>query len=179
MYNVDSFLFKIFYKFGSMIGADWFFVFFAKYFPYIIFISFICLILKEKDINKKIYLFILSFLVEVLNRGIITEAIRFFYNRPRPFVALGVDSLFSYQATPAFPSGHTVFLVSLALIVFLISKKWGWIFFSSAVVVGIARVICGVHYPFDIVGGIIVSIIGFFIIYLWVFPKRKFVKTSD
>jgi len=178
MYSIDSFLFKVFYEFGNIIGADWFFVFFAKYLPYFIFIVFIYWILKEKDVITRIYLSILFFLVEVLNRGIITEAIRFFYNKPRPFVSLEIDSLFQHQASAAFPSGNTVFLISLALIVFLINKKWGWIFFCSAVLVGISRVISGVHWPLDILGGIIVSIIGFFVVYFWVFPKGKFVKND-
>jgi undecaprenyl-diphosphatase len=48
---------------------------------------------------------------------------------------------------------------------FFLNKKWGIIFTIIALLIGLSRVIIGVHYPFDILGGFVVGIlVGLFFI---------------
>jgi membrane-associated phospholipid phosphatase len=48
---------------------------------------------------------------------------------------------------------------SVAVCMFLINKKAGIIFSIFAIFIGLSRIIIGVHYPFDIFGGLAVGLI--------------------
>ncbi|MDH5442374.1 MAG: phosphatase PAP2 family protein [Candidatus Nomurabacteria bacterium] len=83
--------------------------------------------------------------------------------KPRPFMAdIGVEPLFTYGAFDSFPSGHATILMALAVSVFFVNKKLGLVYVFFAIVIGLSRVVAGVHYPVDIVAGwIIGAVIGF------------------
>ena len=91
----------------------------------------------------------------VLARGVIVEAIRFFYHRPRPFLALDqARQLIEKNSTEgSFPSGHAAFYFAIAFAVYFAHKGAGKILLIAAFLLGLARVYLGVHYPSDILGG--------------------------
>lgn len=98
---------------------------------------------------------------------IINSIIGMLYHHNRPFVdGLGVNIL-SHNVTNSFPSNHTTFLISIAIIYFLFSatKTMGRVLLVLAVLCAFSRIYCGVHYPFDIAGSMIVAILSSFIIY--------------
>ncbi len=71
----------------------------------------------------------------------------------RPFDAFPqVQSLF-LETGYAFPSGHTMVASAIAFALFFINKKAGYIFMFFALLIGLARIISGVHFPIDILGG--------------------------
>lgn len=75
----------------------------------------------------------------------------------RPFVALsGVHALF-VENDFAFPSGHATTAMALAVAVFFNNKRLGYVCMYVAVLIGIARVIAGVHFPIDIIGGFVLG----------------------
>lgn len=97
---------------------------------------------------------------------IINQIIGLFYFHPRPFMEnLGI-TLLSHKAENSFPSDHTTFVVSIALmlITFRSTRTLGIVSIILALWCGVARVYCGIHYPFDIMGSIIVSIVAVVII---------------
>lgn len=96
----------------------------------------------------------------ILSRGIITEIIRFFYYRPRPFLTHQVNNLISHDISGSFPSGHMTFIFPLIYFVALANKKIGLVFIVLGVLMGIARIYVGVHYPLDILGGIILGVLS-------------------
>ena len=108
--------------------------------------------------------FSLSAISVILARGIIVEIIRFFYDRPRPFEALGIEPLILNNGAPSSPSGHAAFFFALALAVFFTNKKWGYWFFAGALLIGIARIFIGIHWPLDILAGAAVGLISAFLI---------------
>jgi undecaprenyl-diphosphatase len=69
-------------------------------------------------------------------------------------------------STYAFPSGHTTFVFALATIAWYYHEKVAYFLYVSGLVIGIARVIAGVHYPSDILGGIIVGTVVAYILML-------------
>ena len=103
----------------------------------------------------------------------ITELIRFIWHRPRPFVAHQVNQLIEHSASGSFPSGHIAFLFALAMTVYFFNIKIGWIFLCLSFLVGLARVFVGIHYPLDILGGIIVGITSVIFIRFLIIKKKK------
>ena len=92
--------------------------------------------------------------------------IAIFYFHPRPF-SDGIGTMLIQHAPDAsFPSDHTTFLFSIALTLFVLreTRKLGLLLFAMATLGGIARVYCGVHYPFDIFGALFTSVLASFIV---------------
>ncbi len=58
-----------------------------------------------------------------------------------------------------FPSSHAAFFSALAVTLFFINKKAGIWAGVGALVIGIARVLAGVHSPLDILGGFLLGIL--------------------
>lgn len=76
----------------------------------------------------------------------------------RPFTDLNIIPL--YQETSfSFPSQHMAIFTAIAVSMFLIDKRLGYIFSLIAILIGMSRMIIGVHYPVDILGGFLVGLI--------------------
>ncbi len=150
---------------GRLWPLDWLAVFFADYFGYFLILIVPILFLREKNGKKRIYFFSLTVLSLILSRGIITEIIRFFYYRPRPFVVLGFQPLVDHVQSGSFPSGHAAFFFAMALSVFYFNKLWGWRFLALATVISLARVFAGVHWPLDILAGAFIGLGSVFLIW--------------
>ncbi|MGC9046861.1 MAG: phosphatase PAP2 family protein [Minisyncoccia bacterium] len=138
------------------------FIFFAKYLPVLMGLFLIYFILREKNLLFKIFKFLFFSLTSIISYGIFTQTIRFFYHHPRPFVVLNFQPLI-IDKTFSFPSGHAVLFISLGLVLYFFNKKAGFWFLILSLLVGINRIIVGVHWPSDIIGGIIIGTISYFI----------------
>lgn len=171
---MDETVFSWLFSFGQYPASKFFFIFGAKYLPYVMVALFLFLLFREKEWKKRFYFFGYAILATLLSRGIITEIVRFFISRERPFVALSLTPSVLYETTVSFPSGHAAFLFSLALVVWLIHRKWGITFLILAAFSSIARIGAGLHWPSDIAGGALLSAIVFFALYASVLSPKKF-----
>jgi undecaprenyl-diphosphatase len=127
----------------------------AESMPYM-FIGLLLYLWFSKRRNEALYTGYAATLGVVMNL-----VIGVFYFHPRPFMDhLGV-TLVKHQAENSFPSDHTTFVLSiaLALLGFKSTRTLGSIAMLFALWCGIARIYCGVHYPFDIVGSLVVSVL--------------------
>lgn len=88
------------------------------------------------------------------------EFIRFFYARPRPFVQLDIDSLIYHSASGSFPSRHAVSAFAIATAIRYIDRRVGRWLLLLAVITGLSRVMVGVHFPLDVLGG---GVLGYWI----------------
>ncbi|MEK7611847.1 MAG: phosphatase PAP2 family protein [Patescibacteria group bacterium] len=147
-------------------------IFFARYLPYLIAISAAIIILLEPTWKKKFWAFSLVSLTLLLGKGIINEAIQFFYTRLRPPIVLGIEPLIPLPQAPSFPSSHAVIMFGVAMAIFFVHKKWGAIFLGLAALVALARVMAGVHWPLDILAGAIIGM-GAAYIMKKLIPKRE------
>ncbi|OGI65561.1 hypothetical protein A2647_03765 [Candidatus Nomurabacteria bacterium RIFCSPHIGHO2_01_FULL_40_24b] len=148
-------------------------VFFAVYFPYVvIFLAGIFLLMHHEVfktestfqvfLEKKKEIFS-SFLTGIL-AWILTHALKFLFSSMRPFEVLPQIQPLISKTSSAFPSGHAAFFMALAISIFFFHKKAGYWFMLFALVIGIARVIAGVHFPIDILGGFIFgALIAYFV----------------
>ncbi len=149
---------------------------FAVYLPYTIIGGALWFFLR-RSWKESAYGFCFALLALILSRGIITELIRVFYDRPRPFQELNFTPLF-LESTGSFPSGHAAFFFALAFVIMMFDKKIGWLFISLAFLNGVARVMAGVHWPTDIIGGMLVALLAFWITYKLI-GKERFVLLSQ
>ncbi len=75
----------------------------------------------------------------------------------RPFVALGQSPLFAYHADASFPSDHVA--AAMALLAAPLRSRTGRAAIALvALLVGAARILAGVHWLSDIVGGAILGL---------------------
>lgn len=87
------------------------------------------------------------------------EIINSLWQRPRPFHDLDVNLLFYPPTDPSFPSNAATVLFGMAWGIFLYNRKAGSVLLALAVLMGFSRVYVGVHYPFDIIGGMAVGLL--------------------
>lgn len=144
---------------------DWLGIFLAQYLAYILVIAFIVLVLLEKKWKQRCYDLFLGLMSVLLARGLVAEVIKFLYQRPRPYVELVFKPLIDIDFSSAFPSGHASLFFALATTTFLINKKWSYYFFAGAFLMGLARIYVGVHWPLDILGGMVVGVLSALVVW--------------
>ncbi len=107
----------------------------------------------------------------------ITLMLKDFVARPRPFadVLNCYYDWWQFVGSPeetgfAFPSGHTTVVMAAATVLFLsVNKKISWLSFLFVILTGISRCYLMVHYPSDILGGIIIGAAGA-VIFCLIYP---------
>ena len=77
---------------------------------------------------------------------------------PRPFVALHLTPLFM-ETGFSFPSSHVTVISALSVIMWNIDHRLGIVFFIFTILVALSRMIIGVHYPVDVIAGLIIGVI--------------------
>jgi len=96
----------------------------------------------------------------------IDQIINLFFFRPRPFI-LGIGTLLISKSSlsSSFPSGHALMSFAPATILFLRTHYLGKYALFIAGFVGLSRMYVGVHYPSDILGGLIIGVLSAMIVY--------------
>jgi membrane protein YqaA with SNARE-associated domain/acid phosphatase family membrane protein YuiD len=118
-------------------------------------IAVVVIIMYMKD--KK---FGIKLIYALLLASVIMLSLKYLINEPRPYLVLdNVHLLANEGHEPSFPSGHTTLAFTLAVSLLHYSKKIGILFLIWAMIVGYSRVYVGVHYPFDVLAGIIIGIV--------------------
>lgn len=164
--NIDI---EIFRSVNNMAGhsqlLDGFGIFMARYSIYVLAIF---LIFKwfqtRKDFNyrKVLILAIWNFITSELVGKLIAGKL---YYHTQPFTRLhNVHQLIPKDIGNSYPSDHTIVFFSFLIILFIFSKSnWRYSYLFVALVVGWSRMFVGVHYPVDVLTGMLISIILGFI----------------
>lgn len=173
--NLDlTLLFSLNSLAGKSNWLDSLIIFLAEYLPYLVFLSIIFFLWSyrlSRKLQKQILLTLAFGLI--LSLGV-TSFCRFLWPRPRPFLSFPINNLLTENSS-SFPSRHATIFFALATIVFSFQKKWGLGLFLAAFLISLARVAAGIHYPSDILGGLI---IGFLIGYLSFYSLRYLFELS-
>ncbi len=162
MEQINYYLFRLI---NSLAGSNHFFdkiiIIFAEYMP-IIFALYLLYLWFYKD--KLIALYAgYSFVTGLAINFLIAT----FYFHPRPYMIGMGKLLIPHSPDASFPSDHTTLMLSIAFLLsyFKKTRKPAVLLIALALIGGISRVYIGVHFPFDIAGSFIVSLIASFIIY--------------
>lgn len=117
----------------------------------------------RKDNQKAVFFASLATCVALaVGAMIISPAV----HHPRPFATHQVHQLVAHAADNSFPSDHSTLAFSIALSVLLVKRRMGIMLLGLAVITGFSRVYVGVHYPADIAGAAVLSLIVSVAIYL-------------
>lgn len=89
-------------------------------------------------------------------------------SRPRPYTHLDspvyqwwLNAGAQVESDRSFPSGHTTSAMAMVTGLFCVTnKKISWLAFLFAIFMGMSRIYLCVHYPTDVIGGLIIGAIG-------------------
>jgi undecaprenyl-diphosphatase len=81
------------------------------------------------------------------------RVLQLYYFRPRPFATEEVRLLFYRPSVSSFPSVPVATMFCYVVGLWSVSKTAGRALLALALAFGLARVIAGVHYPLDVIGG--------------------------
>ena len=154
--------YKIFQYFNGWAGKsaylDAVVIFIAHWLVYVLAVVLIALWFFNRDKLRTRMALVSAFASFFVARLIIVEFIRAIIPRARPFLAHSAVQLIAKGNESSFPSGHAAALFAIATAIYFYNKKAGVLLCIVAILVSIARVIAGVHYPSDIIAGAIVGI---------------------
>ena len=102
--------------------------------------------------------------------------ITLFYFHPRPFMDKLGALLIDHTPETSFPSDHATFMLSIAFmfLYFKETRRAGIVLSIFGVIGGISRIYSGLHYPFDIMGSILVALISSGAIFIFKKKLQKF-----
>ena len=127
-----------------------------------------------------IYVCVLIFLVMIKDTSMIVFAVvpiidfifitvlRFLFNKPRPFEVYPIAPLIKHKKGKSCPSRHTssAFIIGMACL--YIHIPLGILTLCMACIVGVTRVLCGLHFISDVLLGagisIVLGVIGFYVL---------------
>ena len=112
----------------------------------------------------------------ILEIAIVNGVLKNLIARPRPFVTYDeVVPLANILSEHSFPSGHTALVFSMAFVIYkLFPEIYGKVAIVIACLVGFSRVYLGVHYPSDVIAGVIV---GWFVSLVTVYVTNQYKKS--
>lgn len=172
----EEIFFLIFQFTHRFLVLDWVIIFFASILPFIVGGLVFVHALRLHDVRKEgreiLWLFGPSFVAYA-----ISVFIKFLTHNPRPYAFFDTVVPLIHETDPygSFPSSHTIFFTALGISFFFRAPKWGKWYILAAVMIGVARIAAGVHWPADVLAGFFLGVI---VAYIGHLLEEKFFKNS-
>ena len=80
-----------------------------------------------------------------------------FFSHQQPFATEGFEPLIPHEVGNSFPSDHSAFAMALAAAAWFFNRYLGAALALAALVVGASRILAGLHYPVDVLAGLLVG----------------------
>jgi undecaprenyl-diphosphatase len=89
----------------------------------------------------------------------VDQVISHLWDRPRPFITHHASThlLAAPSPDPSFPSDHAAAAFAIAFAVLAFSRRAGVFFLAVATAIGLSRIALGLHYPTDVLAGVVVG----------------------
>lgn len=119
-------------------------------------------------------------LVSAVTAWFLAHFLKNVFHTLRPFDALAWVKPLVSESGYAFPSGHATFFMAVASALWFYHKNLAVFFGLSALLVGLARIASGIHWPVDILGGLVFGCaIGAIVNYIFVRFLQKSSKSVE
>ncbi|WP_242210880.1 undecaprenyl-diphosphatase [Paenibacillus polymyxa] len=128
--------------------------FLAQYAPYLFGVA---LLLYWFTFKMPHRMMVLEAVITVCIGFTISWCLGHLFYRDRPFVGHSVIQLIHHDPNASFPSNHALGAFALAAILWLHHQKYRVLWIVLAVLIAISRVWTGVHYPSDILAGVLIG----------------------
>lgn len=109
---------------------------------------------SEREHNQK---GVLSTVMALAIANLVVKVINLLYWRWRPFTYHDVTLLFYHPSDSSFPSNAATVGFCITASVLLFNRRTGLVLLLIACLFSVSRVVGGVHYPTDILGGLIIG----------------------
>lgn len=106
--------------------------------------------------------------------ALFARVVQTFYFHPRPGVMVAGGHELLTAAGNSFPSVHAAFFFAVGILFYWQDKRWGRFYIWGAVIISLARVAAGVHWPGDLVGGLFTGLVTASLVGLIVRSKLKY-----
>ncbi len=157
---------------GQSVFFDTLIVFGVQHLLYILIAGIIVfLLLRRENFFEKFFVILGSAVIA----WTISQAVNWLFPVARPFLTLDISPLFLHGGYDSFPSGPATFAFALAAGLFFYYKPLAWPYMFGALLIGISRVIAGVHWPIDILGGFVLAgvvVVTMYYLYIYVCAWR-------
>lgn len=132
--------------------------------------------LTSRQVNTGIYIIIALALGSILGEGIIKHIIK----RCRPIGKYGYNYLIKIPPSYSFPSGHTTSSFAVLGVLWRLDSNYKYWVLILAVLISFSRIYLHVHYPSDIIAGIILGLIcsKLTFVFLSKLPPKHFIISS-
>ncbi len=150
--------------------------FIAEYLGWVLIATLLTFLFTHTHTKKEGIKNILVVLSAAVLAWTLAHVFKYFYVSPRPFMALPDAHVIFENGSglDSFPSGHATFFGALASAVFFYHRGLGVLYLFGALLIGVARVMAGVHWPFDVLAGwALGAFIGAFSYFLYHRVRRK------
>ncbi len=109
------------------------------------------------------------------------EVVKVLVAAPRPFLVLmQIHVLSPYESGYSFPSGHAAITTALASVVyFTYNRGLGVLLYCFALLVSVSRIYVGVHYPIDVMVGILLGFALPALVHLLFNPSKGHVSKTQ
>ena len=152
---MNEVIFNYFYSFAHINSAlDFTIAFTAEWYGYIILATLFFYLFKHRDNPKKGVRDIFVVGATAVFAYIVAYIFKDAFHTLRPFDAHSWVTPLVPETGYAFPSGHATFFMALASSLWFYHKRLAVFFGFSALLIGIARISAGIHWPIDILGGL-------------------------
>jgi len=123
------------------------------------------LLLRSRGLNRRGIAATGTVVAALLTSWWFTELLKFVVQRPRPFDALAnspgplpaPETVIAHPSSYSFPSGDASIAMGAAVAFAYVSPRYRVPVLLLGISCALARVVVGVHYPFDVLGGITVG----------------------
>src|SRR5256886_11216149 len=124
------------------------------------------LLLRSRGLNRRGIAATATVVFGTIAAWLLTEIIKLIVRRPRPFDALAnapgplpaPETVIAHPSSYSFPSGDAALAMGAAVAFAYVTPKYRVPILLLGISAALARVVVGVHYPFDVLGGITVGV---------------------
>ncbi len=152
---MNNYIFNLFFSLSNFAFIKNVSIFLSDYLIYGLFIFIIIFIFFQ---CKFIFRNIVLFSIISLGGYLVSKVLKSIFHIQRPFIEMNFIPVVP-ESGFSFPSSHATVFAALSIFAFSLNKKLGVIFSILTIFIGLSRMVLGVHYPSDILGGFVVGAI--------------------